>query len=134
MDLLRPFVLAAAICAASVFAGATPCVSPARASEEPAFVLVMVEQAGCHWCARWNEEIGGAYGKTREGRVAPLRRVDLRKLPDDLAFSEPPRYTPTFVLFSGGRETGRIEGYPGEDFFYPLLARLLARPSTGGGS
>lgn len=34
------------------------------------------------------------------------------------------RYTPTFVLIDGGREVGRIEGYPGEAFFWGLLEKL----------
>ena len=37
----------------------------------------------------------------------------------------PIRFTPTFVLVDDGREIGRIEGYPGEDFFWGLLERLL---------
>lgn len=93
--------------------------------------LVMVEEAGCAWCARWNAEIGGIYDKTQEGARAPLRRVDIRDLPDDLTFSTPPLYTPTFVLFDGAREIGRIEGHPGSDFFWPLLNRLLDRLPNG---
>lgn len=115
--------------ALAVALAAAPVASPLGAAE-----LVMVEQAGCHWCARWNEEIGGAYHLTEEGARAPLRRVDLHALPDDLAFSTPPRYTPTFVLFDGDREAGRIEGYPGADFFYPMLDRLIAALPKDGGS
>lgn len=89
--------------------------------------LVMVEQAGCHWCAQWNEEIAPIYPNTEEARRAPLRRVDLRDLPDDIAFTTPPVFTPTFVLVEEGRELGRIEGYPGAHFFWPLLEALLDR-------
>jgi len=46
--------------------------------------LIMVEQAGCHWCARWNADIAHIYPKTEEGQRAPLRRVDLRDLPPDI--------------------------------------------------
>ena len=35
---------------------------PARAAE-----LVMMEQPGCVWCARFNAEIAPAYPKTDEG-------------------------------------------------------------------
>ena len=103
----------------------------------PAFAaeLVMVEEAGCPWCARWNAEIGPAYPNTEEGRRAPLRRVDLHALPGDVAFATPPRFTPTFVLVEGGRELGRIEGYPGDEFFWVLLTRLLeALPAPKGGT
>jgi hypothetical protein len=37
------------------------------------------------------------------------------------------RYTPTFVLVDRGREIGRIVGYPGEDFFWELLAGLIKK-------
>lgn len=103
---------------------------PARAAE-----LVMFEDAGCMWCARFNAEIGPTYAKTDEGRRAPLRRVDTGKaLPAELGFIETERYTPVFVLVDGGREIGRIRGYPGEDHFWGLLGMLLKKldqPGTG---
>ncbi|WP_264210043.1 thioredoxin family protein [Leisingera thetidis] len=87
--------------------------------------LVMVEQPGCEWCARWNEEIAPIYPRTAEGRHAPLRRVDLRALPDDLQVARRVLFTPTFLVVEHGQEQARLEGYPGEDFFWPLLADLL---------
>lgn len=94
---------------------------PARAAE-----LVMFERAGCVWCARWNAEVGGAYGRTAEGKRALLRRVDVAGArPADLAAIGAVAYTPTFVLFDDGREIGRIEGYSDDAFFYGYLARLL---------
>lgn len=90
--------------------------------------LVMLEQPGCVWCLRWNEEIGGVYAKTEEGRTAPLRRVDITKpWPDDLAKVPMERLTPTFILVDNGAEIARLRGYPGEHFFWPLLADMLAR-------
>lgn len=90
--------------------------------------LVMIESAHCHWCDKWNEEIGVVYAKTAEGRRAPLRRIDIdQPLPQDLAFLGSARYTPTFVLVDGGREIGQIRGYPGEDFFWPMLQQLLKK-------
>lgn len=95
----------------------------ARAAE-----LVMVEQPGCEWCEAWDKEIGGVYYKTPEGRIAPLRRVNIHdRLPRNLAFIDGLVYTPTFVLVDQGREIGRIRGYPGEDFFWGLLQQLLDR-------
>jgi len=88
--------------------------------------LVMVEEQGCFWCARWREEVGPEYPLTPEGITAPLRRVDIRQpIPDDLGFTSRAVYTPTFILVSDGQEIGRIEGYPGEDFFWGLLGRLI---------
>lgn len=87
--------------------------------------LVMVEQDGCHWCAQWNEEISATYPKTEEGQRAPLRRVDLRDLPDDITFKSKPVFTPTFVLVDEGQELTRMEGYAGDQFFWFLLEKML---------
>ena len=98
--------------------------------------LVMFETLGCPWCMAWDKEVGVIYHKTAEGRAAPLRRFDigdprspeLAALPDII-------YTPTFVLMDGGREVGRIVGYPGEDLFWGLFGELLARlPAESGES
>lgn len=96
--------------------------------------LLMFEQPGCTWCARWHAEIGPAYPRTAEGRTAPLERLQLgAALPADTVIDRPATFTPTFVLVEDGREVGRIEGYPGEDFFWPLLAELIARAEGTGG-
>lgn len=87
--------------------------------------LVMVEQEGCHWCERWDTEISAIYPKSSEGQQAPLRRVDLRDLPPDIAFTSRPVFTPTFVLVDQGQELGRMEGYAGDEFFWFLLGKLL---------
>lgn len=104
--------------------------APARAAE-----LVMVEEKWCTWCERWNTEIGVIYDRTPEGRRAPLRRVDIHGgVPRDLSLVSKPRYTPTFILVEDGKELGRIEGYPGEDFFWGMLQQLLTRlPVTPNG-
>lgn len=87
----------------------------------------MFEEDGCIWCEQWNREIGPIYPKTPEGKLAPLRRVDIRApLPDGLTLANAPFYTPTFVLVRDGQELARIEGYPGEAFFWGLLGRMLA--------
>ncbi|WP_458878792.1 hypothetical protein [Arenibacterium sp. CAU 1754] len=93
---------------------------PAAAAE-----LVMVEEAGCVWCARWNAEIAPAYPNTSQGRFAPLRRVEISALPEDLEIQRRVTFTPTFLIVDEGRELARLEGYPGEDFFWPILAKLL---------
>lgn len=87
--------------------------------------LVMVEQDGCHWCAQWNKEISHIYPKTDAGQRAPLRRVNLRDLPDDISFETRPVFTPTFVLVEGGEELARMEGYAGDEFFWFLLEQML---------
>ncbi len=90
--------------------------------------LVMFEDRGCSWCARFDLEIGPIYARTDEARRAPLRRVDLDSgMPAELAHLAPVRFTPTFVLLEDGREVGRIQGYPGEMHFWGLLGMLLER-------
>ncbi|MDF1872397.1 hypothetical protein [Vannielia sp.] len=110
------FIAKIALCAAILL---TPLVARAET------VLIMAEEEGCAWCARWLQEVGPEYPITAEGRAAPLRRVDVRHPPEDIAFDAPLFYTPTFVLVRDGEELGRIEGYPGEDFFWGLLGMLL---------
>ncbi|MBE1284123.1 MAG: hypothetical protein GJ676_12505 [Rhodobacteraceae bacterium] len=88
--------------------------------------LIMVEQAGCAWCKRWDSEIAPIYPKTDVGQFAPLRRVDLHKMPDDLKITRRVNFTPTFLIVEDGHEIGRLEGYPGEDFFWPVLEKLLS--------
>jgi hypothetical protein len=95
--------------------------------------LLMFRRAGCPWCAAWDREIGPVYAKTEVGRRAPLTQVDLdRGAAAKVVLVSPIRYTPTFVLLDGDREIGRIEGYPGEDFFWARLERLAPPPSAEG--
>ncbi|MCB2099566.1 MAG: hypothetical protein KDE22_01760 [Rhodobacterales bacterium] len=90
--------------------------------------LVMFESPGCAWCAAWNRDIGVLYHKTDEGKRLPLRRVDISEdRPDDLEHLKGVMYTPTFVVMHNGKEVGRITGYPGSEFFWPLLGDLITR-------
>ena len=70
-------------------------------------MLMMAEEDGCYWCARWNKEIGPIYPKTTEGRIAPLRRYDLHTDTPDVAFARRVHFTPTFILVDSGKEVGR---------------------------
>jgi thioredoxin-related protein len=97
----------------------------APATADP--VLLMAEEDGCYWCARWHKEIAHIYPKTAEGRAAPLRRYDLHGDTPDVVFDRKVRFTPTFILVENGQELGRIEGYPGEDFFWGLLGMMFER-------
>ena len=102
--------------------------APAMAAE-----LVMFEQSGCPWCVSWDREIAPAYTKSPEGRTAPLRRVNIKaQRPTDLTAIANITGTPIFVLMDKGTEIGRINGYPGPDFFWPMLDELLEKlpPAT----
>ncbi|MGB3271886.1 MAG: hypothetical protein WBA66_03175 [Xanthobacteraceae bacterium] len=118
MNAIGKFATGAGIVAGWFFAAALPAV---------AAELVMFERAGCVWCVRWHGEVGAVYERTPEGRMAPLRRVDVGAgRVDEPALATPVRYTPTFVLVDRGREVGRITGYSGDDAFWGLLGKMLA--------
>jgi hypothetical protein len=106
---------------------AAPCVLMTIAGAASAAELVMFRRDGCSWCAKWDREIGPIYPKTEFNNRAPLRQVNLDRDPDPPIVHAPIRYTPTFVLAEGGKEIGRIEGYPGDEFFWPRLENLLER-------
>lgn len=107
--------------ATGAFALAAATVTAADAAE-----LVMVEQPGCTYCAEWHAVLGPIYPRTPEGAFAPLRRVQKAALNESgIAFDRPVVYTPTFVLIEDEAEIGRIEGYPGEDFFWAMLGLML---------
>ena len=96
--------------------------------------LVMVEQEGCVYCEQWDEEIMPIYPKTAESKVAPLRKMDLfDTFPEEITFARAINFTPTFVLVEDGVEIARIEGYPGEDFFWGLLGMMLEKYTDFGG-
>lgn len=91
----------------------------------PGLRLVMVDDIGCQYCRKWDAEVGGLYERSAVGKVAPLERRQKRHR--DLAPYEPLVYTPTFILIRDGAEIGRIVGYPGADFFWAELERLIAK-------
>ncbi len=99
--------------------------------------LVMVERTGCAYCIQWKKDVGAdEYAATPEGAFAPLQIIDIRdKPPAGMTFARPVVFTPTFVLIENGAEVDRIEGYPGEDFFWGLLGmKLKAKTAFTGGS
>jgi hypothetical protein len=114
MPQVRAVILA---CLASLFAGGL-----STAAE-----LVVLQQPGCAWCARFEAEIAPAWPKTPEGALAPLRRVDITEAwPEDLADISKERFTPTFILMDEGREVARLRGYVGDEFFWYRIGELVA--------
>lgn len=98
------------------------CCASANAAE-----LAVYRRDGCPYCARFEREVAPIYPKTRQGALAPLKWVQLPA--GGLrggGLKEPVIATPTFVLFEGGREIGRITGYLNDDMFWGLLGSLVA--------
>lgn len=90
--------------------------------------LVMVEEQHCPYCERFNAEIAPIYPKTTEGKLAPLRRIDIADgWPDDLSDIKPETLTPTFILIEDNKEIGRLYGYQGDEFFWFLLGQLFEK-------
>ena len=88
--------------------------------------LLMIEEPGCVYCARFNREIGPAYPKTDEGKLAPLRRLQIADpWPASLAGVRKTTVTPTFILVEDGVEVDRLVGYPGDEHFWFLLGQML---------
>jgi hypothetical protein len=115
---MRRPLISAAFAAAVVL-----CADLARAAE-----LVYVFEPGCPYCRLWDREIAPVYPRTAEAKQAALLPLDRRDPAlAEIKFAGPVRYTPTFVLVKDGVELGRIEGYPGEDFFWSRLDGLLER-------
>jgi hypothetical protein len=99
------------------------------ASHADAFELLMFRRPGCSWCAAWDREIGPIYAKTDLGRRIAIRYIDLdHGGAMKFKLESPLHFTPTFVLIEEDREIGRIEGYPGADFFWGRLERLVPGP------
>jgi hypothetical protein len=95
--------------------------------------LAMFETATCPWCLKWHREVGPVYDRTDEGRLLPLRRVDMmRPPPAPLAGIVGVKYSPTFVVLDCRGEAGRIVGYGGEAEFYGELAAIIARMKAAG--
>jgi hypothetical protein len=100
-------------------------ICPPVAAEARPDGLVMFRRVGCPWCHAWDREVGAIYPRTEIGAALPLREVDLDREGDGgITLVRPVRYTPTFVLVSGTTEVARIEGYPGDEFFWVRLEHL----------
>lgn len=90
--------------------------------------LLVLEQEGCSWCLRFDREVADIYPKTEQGRIAPIRRIDINApWPDDLDGIRTERFTPTFVIVHDGVEYGRLRGYSGDEFFWFLLDEIIGK-------
>jgi hypothetical protein len=95
-------------------------------------VLIMVDDPGCIYCAKWEREVEGGYRKSDEGAFAPLEKR--RKGHADLAGLISLIYTPTFVLLRDGAEVGRIVGYAGSNWFWGEIEGLFRKAGFVPGS
>jgi hypothetical protein len=104
MPIIRRTILALCLGMVALPAGAEP-------------RLLMLKEAWCDWCIKWEEEIGPVYDRTEEGRRAPLIRADIHEpLPEGITLQRRANFTPTFVLLEDG-----------EHFFFGMLGKLLEK-------
>ncbi|MEE2859738.1 MAG: SoxS protein [Pseudomonadota bacterium] len=97
--------------------------------------LMMVQSPYCHFCRAWKTEIGPGFATSAAGRTAPLFEVDVDgPFPDGLALDRRPRITPSFILLDRGVEVGRVEGYVGQRYFYPVLQEMMQRAGIDPGA
>ncbi|MEE9319684.1 MAG: hypothetical protein V3U76_04490 [Granulosicoccus sp.] len=88
--------------------------------------LLVIEQDYCPFCERFNRDITPGYSKTAEGRLAPLKQLDLHETwPAKYAEIKSATVTPTFILISDGKEIARLAGYPGSEYFWIELNEML---------
>ncbi len=90
--------------------------------------LIVVESDDCPYCKRFHAEIGAAYPKTDEGKLAPLRLLDISQpMPEEYSDVKPATVTPTFILVENNAEVDRLIGYPGDEHFWFLLGEMLEK-------
>ncbi|HRN83510.1 MAG TPA: thioredoxin family protein [Hyphomicrobium sp.] len=112
---------------AAPHASAAP--DPGRALDGPATAgleLIAFEAPGCAYCPIFRRDVAPTYGKSRAGKTAPLRFVDLNDAAADrVTLSSPITVVPTLVLVRDGVEIGRIAGYVGPANVYHILNTIL---------
>lgn len=105
---------------------------PVQAEADNGLRLLMIEQPGCAYCVAFNRDIAPIYKVSDEGAAAPLFHADLRDgPPEGVTLASRPFVTPTFILIGpDGHEVSRLTGFPGEDFFWPYTAQMIADAQT----
>ncbi len=91
--------------------------------------LVMFSSRSCVYCQVFNRKVAPGYRRSRTGRLAPLKKVDINRHGTGgyALRGGPIVVTPTFVMFKRGREVARIRGYPGKKNFYRMVRQILKR-------
>ena len=94
-----------------------------------ALELLMLHNKHCGYCMAFMEEVAVDY----EYRDMPLVIIDAYNQPDWFkeAYKEnrikPIRGTPTFIIWNGRKELGRLVGYSGKEWFYTNLDSMFKK-------
>ncbi len=91
--------------------------------------LVMFSSKSCVYCQVFNRKVAPGYRRSKAGRLAPLKKVDIdRHGTGGYALRGGPIVvTPTFVMFKQGREVARIKGYLGKENFHRMVRQILSQ-------
>ena len=54
-----------------------------------------------------------------------IELISTQRFQHEITLNSSPQFTPTFIIVNNNIEVGRIEGYPGEDFFWGLIDKIL---------
>ena len=94
-----------------------------------ALELLMFHSKYCGYCIAFMKEVAVDY----EYRDMPLVIIDAHNQPDWFkeAYAEnrikPIRGTPTFIIWNGRKELGRLVGYSGKEWFYTNLDSMFKK-------
>jgi thioredoxin-related protein len=99
-----------------------------------ALELLMFNNKHCGYCSAFIEEVAVDYKyKDHKNKDLPLVIIDAFKQPDWFreAYKENRIKgifgTPTFIIWNGRKELGRIIGYNGKQWFYERLNELFQK-------
>ena len=98
-----------------------------------ALELLMAHNPDCHICEKFIEEVAVDYNESKHAKTLPLVIINVYEQPEWFleAYSEGRikgiRGTPTFIIWNGRKELGRIVGYHDKERFYSRLTELFPR-------
>ena len=102
---------------------------PAQASLK----LLMAHNPACGICQKFIKEVAVDYNDSKIAEKLPLVIISVREQPEwfKQAYRENRikviRGTPTFIIWNGRKELGRIIGYHSKDRFYDRLLSFFPR-------
>ena len=128
-------------------------ITPVQAAAPAGPNLIMIHNPSCSFCKAFMRDLNPNYGKTEDelaressqnrelyyseteiGKAYPLVVLNIRISAPEWFFKAVQdgkvndiKGTPTFILWDGDKEFGRIEGYGGREWFFEKLEALTLR-------
>ena len=98
-----------------------------------ALELLMAHNPNCHICQNFMKEVAVDYHNSEHAKTLPLIIINVYKQPQWFteAYMEKRintiQATPTFIVWNGRKELGRIVGYKNKEKFYKRITELFPR-------